>query len=125
MSIKHLWKTGLLRTSRKRADEKDIEEGGRMKGMSKKVRRGMWKKRTSVKGDVEKGDVEDVDEGDDEEGSRMNGMSRIGEDEKDDEEGGCRRRGGWKKGMPWKREEEEGGVENGGKMTRTSKEGTG
>ena len=54
MSIKHLWKTGLSRTSRKRADEKDIEEGGRMKGMSKKVRRGMWKKRTSVKGDVKK-----------------------------------------------------------------------
>ena len=121
MSIKHLWKTGLLRTSRKRADEKDIEEGGRMKGMSKKVRRGMWKKRTSVKGDGEK-DVEDVDEGDDEEGSRMNGMSRIGEDEKDDEEGGCRRRGGWKKGMPWKREEEEGDVKEEGRRRRGRRE---
>ena len=37
----------------------------------------------------------------------------------------CRGRGRRKKGMSRKRDVEEGGVEKGGKMTRTSKEGTG
>ena len=67
----------------------------------------------------------DVDEGDGEEGSRLNGTARIREDEGDDEEAGCRRRGGWKKGMSRKREVEKGDVEKGGKMTTTSREGVG
>ena len=49
----------MSRTSRKRAHGRDTEEGGRMKGMSKKARRGMYKKRTSVKGDMEKRDIDE------------------------------------------------------------------
>ena len=48
----------------------------------------------------------------------MNRTSRIWEDEKDDEEGGCRRSDGWMKGMPWKREMEEGDVEEEGRRRR-------
>ena len=65
----------------------------------------------------------DVDEGNGEEGSRMNGKSRIREDEGDDEEGGCRRRGGWKKGMSRKSLLEKGDVENWGMVKGTSKRG--
>ena len=52
----------------------------------------------------------------------MNRTSRIWEDEKDDEEGGCRRSDGWMKGMPWKREMEEGDVEEEGRRRRGRRE---
>ena len=67
------------------ADERDIAEGGRMKGTSRKGdvdcgrrrRQGgrPWKKGMTNKTDVKEGDIE--------EGSRVNGTSRMWEDEWD------------------------------------------
>ena len=78
-----------------RADERNIEEGGRMKGTSRKGDvdcgrrrhrgRRTWKKGMTKKTYVKEGDIEG--------GSRVNGTSRKGEDEGDVEEEGGGKRG--------------------------------